>query len=128
MKRYLTGLGMLLTGAVLGAAAVQTLHAQAKPPAFQIAEITVHDQDAFTKDFLPVIGKVVTEGGGNFLARGGKTVSVQGAPAGPRIVVAQFDNLDKMQALFDSAAFKQAIALGNKYSTQRIIGVEGVSP
>jgi uncharacterized protein (DUF1330 family) len=83
---------------------------------------------ALTKDFLPVIGKVVTEGGGKFLARGGKVVSVQGAPASPRIVVAQFDNLDKMQALFDSAAFKQAIALGNKYATQRIVGVEGVSP
>jgi uncharacterized protein (DUF1330 family) len=86
---------------------------------------------ALTKDFLPVIGKVVTEGGGKFLARGGKTVSVQGAPESPRIVVAQFDNfdnLDKMQAPFDSAAFKQAIAIGNKYSTQRIVGVEGVSP
>jgi uncharacterized protein (DUF1330 family) len=128
MKRYLTGLGTLLAGAALGAAAVQTLQAQSKPLALQIAEITVRDQDAFTKDFLPVIGKVVTEAGGKFLARGGKTVSVQGAPADPRIVVVQFDNLDKMQALFDSAAFKQAIAIGNKYATQRIFGVEGVSP
>jgi hypothetical protein len=33
-----------------------------------------------------------------------------------------------MQAMFDSAAFKQAIAVGNKYPTQRIFGVEGVSP
>jgi uncharacterized protein (DUF1330 family) len=128
MKRYMTGIGMLVTGAALGVVAVQALHAQARPPAFQIAEITVRDADGFAKDFLPVIGKVVTEAGGKFLARGGKTVSIQGTPADPRIVVVQFDNTDKMQALFDSASFKQAIAIGNKYATQRIFGVEGVSP
>jgi len=69
----------------------------------------------------PVIVKVTTDAGGKFLARGGKTTSVQGAPAEPRIVVVQYDSLDKMQALFDSAAFKQAIAVGNKYATQRIL-------
>jgi uncharacterized protein (DUF1330 family) len=56
------------------------------------------------------------------------TISVQGAPPEPRIVVVQYDSLDKMQALFDSSAFKQAIAVGNRYATQRTFGVEGVSP
>jgi uncharacterized protein (DUF1330 family) len=42
--------------------------------------------------------------------------------------VVQYDSLDKMQAAFDSPAFKQAMAVGNKYSAQRIFGVEGVSP
>jgi uncharacterized protein (DUF1330 family) len=128
MNHHITiGLAML-GSAALGAAAVQTLHAQAKPLAFQITEITVNDQDGYSKEFLPVIVKVTTDAGGKFLARGGKTTSVQGAPAGPRIVVVQYDSLDKMQALFDSAAFKQAVAVGDKYSTQRIFGVEGVSP
>ena len=67
-------------GAALGAAAVQTLHAQAKPPAFQIAEVTVANEDAFSKEFLPVIGKLDMEAGGKFLVRGGKTISVEGAP------------------------------------------------
>jgi len=33
-----------------------------------------------------------------------------------------------VQGLFESSAFKQAIAIGNKYATQRTFGVEGVSP
>jgi F0F1-type ATP synthase membrane subunit c/vacuolar-type H+-ATPase subunit K len=50
MNRTVTvGLGMLVAGAALGAAAVQTLYAQAKPPAFQIVEVTVNDQDGFSK-------------------------------------------------------------------------------
>ena len=37
------GLAMIASAA-LGAAAVQTLHAQAKPPAYNVAEITIKDQ------------------------------------------------------------------------------------
>ena len=126
MNRYVKGTAILLTGAALGAAAVQTLHAQAKPLAFQIAEVTVRDQDGFNKEFAPLIGKVVTDGGGKFLARGGKTLAVHGAAPEPRIIIVQFDNFEKMQALMDSAAFRQAIAQGDKYATQRVFGVEGM--
>jgi len=126
MNRYVKGTAILLTGAALGAAAVQTLHAQAKPLAFQIAEVTVRDQDGFNKEFAPLIGKIVTDGGGKFLARGGKTLAVHGAAPEPRIIIVQFDNFEKMQALMDSAAFKQAIAQGDKYATQRVFGVEGM--
>jgi uncharacterized protein (DUF1330 family) len=126
MNRYVKGTAILLTGAALGAAAVQTLHAQAKPLAFQIAEVTVRDQDGFNKEFAPLIGKIVTDGGGKFLARGGKTLAVHGAAPEPRIIIVQFDNFEKMQALMDSAAFRQAIAQGDKYATQRVFGVEGM--
>jgi hypothetical protein len=45
VKRHITvGLAMVASAA-LGAAAVQTLHAQVKPPAYNIAEITIKDQD-----------------------------------------------------------------------------------
>ena len=44
-RTFTIGLGMLVTGAAIGAAAVQTLHAQAKPPAFQIVEVTVDAPD-----------------------------------------------------------------------------------
>jgi uncharacterized protein (DUF1330 family) len=129
MNRTVTvGLGMLVAGAALGAAAVQTLYAQAKPPAFQIVEVTVNDKDGFSKEFVPLISRVQQEVGGKFLARGGKTVSYQGAPAAPRIVLIQYDNMEKLQAALDSTAMKSAIAVGNKYSTQRIYGVEGLAP
>jgi uncharacterized protein (DUF1330 family) len=127
-RTVIVGFGMLVVGTALGAAAVQTLHAQAKPPAFQIVEVAVNDQDGFSKEFVPLISKVQQDVGGKFLARGGKTVSFQGAPPAPRIVLIQYDNMEKLQAALDSAAMKAAIAVGNKYSTQRIYGVEGLAP
>ena len=121
------GLAMIASAA-LGAAVVQTLHAQAKPPAYNVAEITIKDQDGYNKEYLPLVAKALTDAGGKFIVRGGKTISYEGTAPAPRVVVVQFENLDKLQALYNSAPYKEAIAVGDKYSTQRIFGVEGISP
>jgi uncharacterized protein (DUF1330 family) len=128
MSRYLTiGLSMI-AGAALGVTAVQTLHAQAKPMAYVIAENTVNNQDAYLKDFAPAITKAIEANGGKYLARGGKTASVHGtAPAG-RIVILQFESLDKAQAWANSQPTKDAFAIGEKYAAIRDYIVEGVSP
>jgi uncharacterized protein (DUF1330 family) len=91
----------LVASAALGAA-VQSLHAQVKPPAYNIAEITIKDQDGYNKDYLPLITKTLTDAGGKFLVRGGKTISFEGAPPASRVVVIQFESLDKLQALYNS--------------------------
>jgi uncharacterized protein (DUF1330 family) len=128
ISRHITvGLAMIASAA-LGAAVVQTLHAQAKPPAYNVVEITIKDQDGYNKEYLPLVTKAITDAGGKFIVRGGKTISYEGAAPAPRVVVVQFENLDKLQALYNSAAYKDAIAVGDKYSTQRIFGVEGISP
>ena len=128
INRHITlGLAMIASAA-LGAAVVQTLHAQAKPPAYNVAEITIKDQDGYNKGYLPLVTKAITDAGGKFIVRGGKTISYEGAAPAPRVIVIQFENLDKLQALYNSATYKDAIAVGDKYSTQRIFGVEGISP
>jgi uncharacterized protein DUF1330 len=64
----------------LGAAAVQVLHAQAKPPAYVVAEITVKDQEGYKNEFLPVRVKEIQEAGGKVVVRGGNPISFEGAP------------------------------------------------
>jgi uncharacterized protein (DUF1330 family) len=128
INRHITiGLAMI-AGAAVGAAAVQTLHAQAKPPAYNVVEITIKHQDGYNKEYLPLVSKAIADAGGKFIVRGGKTISYEGAAPAPRVVIVQFENLDKLQALYNSAPYKDAIAVGDKYSTQRIFGVEGTSP
>jgi uncharacterized protein (DUF1330 family) len=128
INRHITvGLAMIASAA-LGATLVQTLHAQARPPAYNIAEITIKDQDGYNKEYLPLVTKAITDAGGKFIVRGGKTISYEGVAPAPRVVVIQFENLDKLQAMYNSAPYKDAIAVGDKYATQRIFGVEGISP
>jgi uncharacterized protein (DUF1330 family) len=129
MNRHIILGFALLTGAALGGTTVQVLHAQAKPPAFNIAEITITNEDGYNKEYLPVAQKLAQASGGIFLVRGGKPISVfESPPPAPRVVVIQFASLDKAQAWANSPATRAAIAIGKKYATFRDYQVEGVSP
>jgi len=86
----------MLAGAALGGAAIHTLHAQAKPHAYVIAEITIKDQDGYLKEFAPAVVKAQEASGGKFLVRGGKTESQLGSPPAPRVIVVEYDSLDTL--------------------------------
>ena len=126
MKTKYTLLMATIGGFALGAIAVQALHAQGKPAAYGIAEVTVSNQDGYSKEFLPAVRKTIADGGGKFLAAGGKTVSQIGTPPAPRVVVIQWPNLDAADAWWNAAATKDAFALGGKYGTFRNFAVEGL--
>lgn len=121
------GLG-LLVGFALGAAVVQGLHAQAKPPAYVISEIDVTDADAYAKEYVPLANKALADSGQKRLASGGKTISLSGAPPAPRVVLSMFESLEKAQAAYTSPAYLEARKVGDKYGKLRIFAVEGVAP
>jgi uncharacterized protein (DUF1330 family) len=125
--KYTVALAMVASFA-LGAVAVQSLHAQAKPVAYLVAEVVVSNQEAYEKEFVPPAMKAAKDQGGKYLALGGKTVSFAGAPPAPRVVVIQFESMDKVQTWWNSAARRDASAIGDKYGTFRTYAVEGVSP
>jgi uncharacterized protein (DUF1330 family) len=127
MKTRFVVLVSVMAGALAGAAAVQALHAQAKPPAFVVGEIDVKNAELLDKEYVPNASKAVRDGGGKYLVLGGKSVSFYGEPP-KRILIMAFDNLAKAEAAFNSAAYKQAKAAGDKYATFRIYAVEGVTP
>jgi len=112
---------------VLGGAVVQGLHAQGKPFGYFVAEVNVSNTDAYAKEFLPLAMKAIKDSGGKYLVGGGKTVSLQGTPPANRVVVIQFESLDKVQAWWNSAARKESQGIGDKYATFRTYAVEGFS-
>jgi uncharacterized protein (DUF1330 family) len=83
---------------------------------YAIALNTVNDQERYVKEFAPSIAQTIHDGGGKFLA-----------PA-PRVVVLQFESLDKAQAWANAPATKAAFAIGEKYSALNDFLVEGASP
>jgi uncharacterized protein (DUF1330 family) len=124
--RYAVALS-IWAGVVVGAAVVQALHAQAKPPAYVVAEIDVTNPEPYDREYVPPAAKAVTDGGGKYLVRGGRTVAIYGEPPKTRIAVMAFENMEKALAAFDSPAFKAAKKLGDKYANFRVYAVEGVS-
>jgi uncharacterized protein (DUF1330 family) len=127
MKTRFTVMVSVMAGIAVGAAAVQALHAQAKPPAFVVGEIDIRSRELFEKEYVPNASKAVRDGGGKYLVGGGKSVSFYGEPP-RRIAIMAFESLEKAEAAFNSAAYKEAKAVGDKYATFRIYAVEGVAP
>ena len=104
----------LLAGAALGAAAIQTLHAQAVPKAYVVAQNVIKDEAGYMKDFAPSMSKAIEAAGGKYLVRGGKTISMHGAAPVSRVVILQFDSVDKAQAWVNTAATKCALRYGRE--------------
>ena len=106
MKTQYTVALAIVAGFGLGAAAVQGLHAQAKPPVYYIAEIDVSNVEGWQKDYAPRAQAVIKAAGGRVLAAGQKVTAIEGAPPKTRIAVIQWESAEQVQAWRNSAAFK----------------------
>ena len=126
MKTRYTVAWSVLAGVVIGAAAVQALHAQAKPPAYVVAEIDMTNLEPYDKEYVPPAAKAIADAGGKYVVRGGRTVAIFGQPPQPRIAVMVFESMEKANAAFDSAAYRDAKKIGDKYAKFRVYAVEGL--
>jgi uncharacterized protein (DUF1330 family) len=126
MKTFSTVALAVLAGTGIGVGLSQALHAQAKPHAYAIVEIDVSNEEAFTKDYLPVAAKAIEGAGGKYIARGGKTVAIEG-PAPKRLTLIEFENLEKAQAAFSSATYKEGRKIGDKYGKWHTVAIEGLA-
>jgi uncharacterized protein (DUF1330 family) len=114
----------LVAGIVIGGAAVQGLHAQAKPKAYIITEFEIINQEAF-KELLPKIAEANKMAGGIYLARGAKIVALNGEPP-KRVAVQVYDNIETAEATRETAAYKAIEPLRDKAIKIRSYIVEGV--
>jgi uncharacterized protein (DUF1330 family) len=119
VKQFLT-LGLsILTGAALGAAAVNGLHAQGKTPgAYAILDISeVIDAEAM-KQIVAKAGPSIKAGGGRYLARTDQVTALSGTPP-KRVVIIAFDSTDQAKSWFNSPLQQEVNALADKAIKQR---------
>jgi uncharacterized protein (DUF1330 family) len=115
----------MLAGALLGAGAIQGLHAQAKSPVYVVSEITVTNVDAYAKEYAPLAQAAIKKTGGNLVAISQNPTSLEGAPEKSRVTINVYDSLEKAQASRNSPDYKAARVIGDKYATFRAFVVEG---
>jgi uncharacterized protein (DUF1330 family) len=119
-------LGMAI-GLALGATAVHALHAQARPPIYYVAEVDVTDPDGYIKEFVPKAATSVEAYGGRTLAAGNKVAAIEGTPPKNRVVVMRWESLEQLRAWRDSARYKEARKIGDKYAASvRAFAVESL--
>ena len=94
----------VVAGATLGAAAVQGLHAQAKPKAYAITETEPLDNAAIAVYVPKAVAAQKTAGARPLGTAGGWIVAVQGT-APKRVAITEWDNLDKAEEFYKSKAW-----------------------
>ena len=105
MNRHISlGLAML-AGIAIGAAAVQGLHAQAKPKTYTVVESVTLDGAAQAAYTPLIVAAIKAAGGRNFNTAGGKIVAFEGE-APKRVAINEWDSLEQAQAFYNSAAAK----------------------
>jgi uncharacterized protein (DUF1330 family) len=127
-QRFALGL-TLFAGVGIGATAIQGLHAQGKPQAIVVVDISeITDPDGFK--VIPASPATSPAGvaaqGGHYLARTDKITAFDGT-APKRFIVIAFDSEEKAKAWNDSAAQKEINALRAKTTKSRSFIVEGMS-
>ena len=123
MKTQFTIALSLMAGFGLGAVAIDTLHAQGKPPVYTIAEINVTNNEAYMKEYAPKAQALIKEKGGKLIAASDAVV-FEGAPA-KRIAIQQWESMEKAKAWHSSKEYKENRKIGDKYAKFRVIAVEG---
>ena len=111
MKTWYTVALSMIAGVALGAAAIQGLHAQAKPKAYLVTESEVVDR-ASVPPYTTVLSPAMQAAGGHWVGGGTqpteKITAVLGDPP-KRFGVVEFENVDKAQAWLKSSE-REAIA------------------
>ncbi len=94
------------------------------PTALWIAHVQVSDPAAYA-EYAKGATLAIADHGGEFLARGGRYVQLEGNDR-PRNVVARFPSLEKAVECYHSAAYQAALAHARGASLRDLMVVEEV--
>ncbi len=116
-----------LAGIIVGATGLSIAGAQAKPRAYIVAEVDVHDTAAY-RAYAQRAGQIVTQYGGHYIVRGGKSEAIEGTKPANRIAIIEFPSLDALNKFESSPEYRAVVDIRHKNATSRVFAVEGVSP
>ncbi len=125
MKAHYAVALAVATGFGLGAVAVQGLHAQAKPPAYLLAEVQVTDPNTW-KQYIAALPGTLAPYKTRTLARANPVALDNSAPPAGSLVIIAFNNMEDVKAFWNSPAYQAIIPLREKSAKTRVYAVEGM--
>lgn len=93
--------------------------------ALLISTIEITDPAGY-EEYRKLVAPVLQKFGGRFLVRGGRIHHLEGAWQPGRVVVVEFESVEKAKAFSDSPEYAQAKAIRHRTSESSVIVVEGV--
>ena len=120
MKRDLT----LTIGIAIALSSVM-LWAQTPKKAYVLVQVDVTNAQQYG-DYTKLSPGIIEKFGGRFLARGGRTTTLEGSPARGRVVVVEFPSFDRAQQFYNSPEYQAAKKVRDGAATAQFILIEGM--
>ena len=109
----------------IGSQSNQYKHYGANMSAYLIAEVDVIDATIFD-EYRKGVPATIAAYGGKYLVRGGKTEVGEGTWQPKRIIVLEFENMDRLKAWYHSKEYAPLMAMRKKAARTNVVMVEGV--
>lgn len=93
--------------------------------AYVIVDIDVHEPVGY-EEYKQLAPPAVELYGGKYIARGGKTETLEGDWSPSRLVILQFENSDQAKKWLNSDEYRDARALRHKTANSQMVVIEGV--
>lgn len=120
---------LLIATAVVCIAGTLAARAQDRPaaaPAYYIADFELTDAEAI-KPYSAKVESTFKPYGGRFIVRGGDPVPLEGRSPRGRLVVIEFDSMEKAQAWYNSTPYAELRPIRQKASHSNTYLVQGLA-
>jgi len=94
-------------------------------PAYIVIRLEA-DEPALLKDYQAVAPQIIEKYHGNFIVRGGSTVTLEGPAETRRIVIIEFPKMSDAEAFYNSPEYLEARKLREGIAIAEFVAVEGV--
>ena len=93
--------------------------------AYVIAQIEITDPDRYA-EYAVQVPTTIARHGGRYLARGGKSETLEGRQTGKRIAIVEFDSYERAKDWYESEDYRGPKALRQGASISSLVLVDGL--
>jgi uncharacterized protein (DUF1330 family) len=121
MRTKAIGAALVIVGIVIGRAwAAQ----EAPKKGYIIGQVDVTNPQQYA-EYAKLSPAIIDKFGGRFLARAGRTVTLEGTPARSRVVIIEYPSFERAQAWFASPEYQKAKKIREGAANAQFIAIEG---
>jgi uncharacterized protein (DUF1330 family) len=92
--------------------------------AYIVVQVDVTNAQQYA-EYMKVSPDIIAKFGGRFIARGGRTATLEGPPARSRVVVIEFPSFERAQQFYQSSEYQAARKLRANAANAQFVLVEG---
>ena len=118
MKKLLIAIAVVVLAGI-------AVWAQTPKKAYVLVQVDVTNPQQYG-EYAKLTPGIIEKFGGRFLARGGRTVTLEGKPASSRVVVLEFPSFERAQAFYNSDEYQAAKKVRSNAATAQFVLVEGM--